>query len=76
MSVHPMLVSLAREYVQTIDMIGGGRFKTNTELHDLEGQRGMLHEQLMSVVNAADYEEAQRDTYVYAVKVIRWSRSH
>lgn len=74
--LNPLLISLAREYVECIDTIQHGCFAGSHALHDLEGMRGLLHAQLMGVINSADYVEAEQDTYAYALKVVRWSRMH
>ena len=76
MRVHPMLISLAREYIGMIHAISHGRFTSSRALHDMEGQRAVLHQQFLAVVNAADYEQAEQDAYAYAVKVIEWARLH
>jgi hypothetical protein len=42
-----VLVSLAREYLDVIERIAHGVFDTD-ELHALENERAMLHEQLLT----------------------------
>jgi hypothetical protein len=45
-----MIGSIAREYVDVIDRIRYGQFVSTDELHYLEGQRALLHEQLMELL--------------------------
>ena len=41
-----MVRSIAQEYLDVIYKIGHGEFRGKRELHWLEGQRGLLHDQL------------------------------
>ena len=45
-----MISSIAREYVDVIDRIRYGQFVSTDELRYLEGQRALLHEQLMELL--------------------------
>jgi hypothetical protein len=45
-----MIGSIAREYVDVIDRIRYGQFVSTDELRYLEGQRALLHEQLMELL--------------------------
>jgi hypothetical protein len=41
-----MINSIAKEYIGVIDRIRNGSFSGKRDLHWLEGQRGLLHDQL------------------------------
>ena len=45
-----MIGSIAREYVEVIDRIRYGQFADTDELRYLEGQRALLHQQLMELL--------------------------
>jgi len=45
-----MLVSVAREYLAVIDRIRYSEFEDDAELRWLEGQRGVLHDQLCDLL--------------------------
>ena len=45
-----MLESLAREYLEVIDKIRYSEFADEEELRWLEGQRGLLHDQLCDLL--------------------------
>jgi hypothetical protein len=45
-----VLASVAAEYVETIDRIRYGRFSNEQELRHLEGQRALLHQQLIELL--------------------------
>jgi hypothetical protein len=45
-----MIGSIAREYVEVIDSIRYGQFADVSELRYLEGQRALLHQQLMELL--------------------------
>lgn len=75
MVVNPLLISLCREYLTVIDNMQHGKWLEHTELHDMEQNRAVLHQQLLSVVNADDYEQAEQDTYKYAQLVVTWAKN-
>jgi hypothetical protein len=45
-----MISSIAREYVEVIDRIRYGQFADTDELRYLEGQRALLHQQLVELL--------------------------
>ena len=45
-----MISGIAREYVDVIDRIRYGQFVSTDELRYLEGQRALLHQQLMELL--------------------------
>jgi hypothetical protein len=45
-----MISGIAREYVDVIDRIRYGQFTDTDELRYLEGQRALLHQQLMELL--------------------------
>jgi hypothetical protein len=45
-----MLVSLAKEYLKTINHIRYRQFRDHEELRWLEGQRGLLHRQMTELL--------------------------
>jgi hypothetical protein len=45
-----MISGIAREYVEVIDLIRYGQFTDTDELRYLEGQRALLHQQLMELL--------------------------
>ena len=45
-----MIGGIAREYVEVIDRIRYGQFTNTDELRYLEGQRALLHQQLMELL--------------------------
>jgi hypothetical protein len=45
-----MISSIAREYVEVIDRIRYGQFAGTDELRYLEGQRALLHQQLLELL--------------------------
>lgn len=49
MSKDPLLASTAKEYLETIRQIAFGQ-GTVEEIRELEGQRAVLHEQLLSML--------------------------
>ena len=66
-----IIVSLAREYVDLIDAMRAGVVDPQT-LRDMEAQRGVLHEQLLSFLGES--RMSVEDMYQRAKQIIRESR--
>jgi hypothetical protein len=50
MKHNPLLVTTAQEYIETIRQIAFAQVSSPEEIRILEGQRGVLHEQLLSLL--------------------------
>lgn len=49
MNYNPLLLSIAKEYIETIRTIAFGQGSME-EIRELEGQRAVLHEQLLTML--------------------------
>lgn len=66
------LVSLCREYQEMIDTIEGGGLETE-EIRYLNGQRSVLHDQVMEEMTRLRMTfTARADAMRQAVKIARW----
>jgi len=43
-------IAIAEDYLETIDRIRYAQFSSHSELHWLEGQRALLHQQLVELL--------------------------
>jgi len=56
-----MIGSIAKEYLWVIDQIRYGQFRNTRELRWLEGQRALLHQQMVELLDRpVDIQTARR----------------
>ena len=66
------LISLCRDYQEIIDLTQSGGLETD-EVRELNGQRSVLHEQVMEEMRRHGMAFADRaDAMRHAVKIARW----
>jgi cell division FtsZ-interacting protein ZapD len=66
------LINLCRDYQEMIDLIQSGTLETD-EVRELNGQRSVLHEQVMEEMTRLGMPFADRvDAMRQAVKIARW----
>ena len=56
-------ISLAREYLDTIRQIENGQFGSRQQLHELEGNRSVLHDQLQRAIGKASRKTTCQTTH-------------
>jgi hypothetical protein len=61
-------ISLAREYLDTIRQIENGQFGSRQQLHELESNRSVLHDQLQRAIGKRIKKDDMPD---YARKLVR-----
>lgn len=71
-SLYAHLISLCREYQEMIDYIEGGGLETE-EIRYLNGQRSVLHDQVMEEMTRLGMTFSDRaDAMRKAVQIARW----
>lgn len=66
------LINLCRDYQEMIDLIQSGTLETD-EVRELNGQRSVLHEQVMEEMTRLRMPFADRaDAMRQAIKIARW----
>ena len=66
------LISLCRDYQEIIDLIQSGTLETD-EVRELNGQRSVLHEQVMEEMARLGMRFTDRaDAMRQAIKIARW----